>query len=78
MEAMQAAGLPPAAVLLAATRDGARAMGRGRDLGTLEAEKIADLVVLGADPTADIRNVREVRYVMRGGALTIPRLVAPR
>ncbi|MBI4543067.1 MAG: amidohydrolase family protein, partial [Gemmatimonadetes bacterium] len=78
MEAMQAAGLPPAGVLLAATRDGARAMGRGRDLGTLEAGKIADLVVLGADPTADIRNVRDVRYVMRGGALTIPRLVAPR
>ena len=52
-------------------------MGR-TDIGTLAAGKLADLVVLGADPTADIGNVREVRYVMRGGALTVPRLLAPR
>jgi imidazolonepropionase-like amidohydrolase len=78
MEAMQQAGLSPMDVLVAATRNGARAMGRERDLGTLEAGKFADLVVLGADPTADIHNVREVRYVMRGGALSTPRLLAPR
>ena len=48
------------------------------DLGTVQPGKLADLVVLGADPTADIGNVREVRYVMRGGALTVPRLAAPR
>jgi len=78
MEEMQAAGLTPMEVLVTATRNGARAMGRGQDLGTVEAGKLADLVVLGADPTAGIRNVRDVRYVMRAGALTVPRLAAPR
>jgi imidazolonepropionase-like amidohydrolase len=78
MEEMQAAGLSPMDVLVAATRNGARAMGRQKDLGTVEPGKIADLIVLGADPTADIRNVRDVRYVMRAGALTTPTLVAPR
>jgi imidazolonepropionase-like amidohydrolase len=78
MEEMQAAGLSPLDVLVASTRNGARAMGRQRDLGTLEAGKAADLVVLGADPLADIRNIRQVRYVMRAGALSIPRLLAPR
>ena len=69
MEAMQDAGLTPMDVLVASTRNGARAMGRGDDLGTIEAGKIADLVVLGADPLADIANVRRVEAVMRGGRL---------
>ncbi|MGA2382900.1 MAG: amidohydrolase family protein [Gemmatimonadales bacterium] len=77
MQRMQEAGMSPMDVLVSATRNGALAMGR-TDIGTLEAGKLADLVVLGADPTADIGNVRDVRYVMRGGALTVPRLVAPR
>jgi imidazolonepropionase-like amidohydrolase len=78
MEAMQQAGLLPADVLIAATRNGARAMNRERDLGTVETGKIADLVVLGSDPIADTRALRDVRYVMRAGALTVPRLSAPR
>jgi imidazolonepropionase-like amidohydrolase len=78
MEAMQAAGLAPLDVLVTATRNGARAMGRESDLGTLEAGKVADLVVLGSNPAADIGNVRDVRQVMRAGALTTPALIAPR
>jgi imidazolonepropionase-like amidohydrolase len=78
MQVMQEAGLNPMDVLVAATRNGARAMGRGHDFGTVEAGKLADLVVLGADPTADVRNVEDVRYVMRDGALTTPGLTAPR
>jgi imidazolonepropionase-like amidohydrolase len=77
MQEMQAAGMSPLDVLVASTRNGALAMGR-TDVGTLAAGKLADLVVLGADPTADIRNVEQVRYVMRGGALTVPELVRPR
>jgi imidazolonepropionase-like amidohydrolase len=68
-EAMQAAGLTAAQVLVAATRDAALAMGRGKDLGTIEPGKLADLIVLGADPTADIRNLRQLRYVVRGGEM---------
>ncbi|HEX7089664.1 MAG TPA: amidohydrolase family protein [Longimicrobiales bacterium] len=67
MEAMQEAGLTPLEVLTAATRNGALAMGRLDDFGTVERGKIADLVVLDADPTADIRNVRRVALVVRGG-----------
>ena len=77
MEAMQQAGLAPSDVLLAATLNGARAMGRERDIGTVEAGKIADLVVLGSDPLAGTRNLRDIRYVMRAGSLTVPRLAAP-
>ena len=78
MQEMQAAGMRPMDVLVSATRNGARAMGRERDLGTLEAGKAADLIVLTADPTADIANIRQIRYVMRGGALSTPALLAPR
>jgi imidazolonepropionase-like amidohydrolase len=69
MEAMQAAGLPAAQVLASATRVAAAAMGRSSDLGTLEPGKLADLVVVAADPTLDIANLRSLRSVMRGGWL---------
>jgi imidazolonepropionase-like amidohydrolase len=66
MEAMAAAGLTPMDVLVASTRNAARAMGRD-DIGTLQPGKLADLVVLDADPLADVRNLRAVRLVARGG-----------
>ena len=65
MEAMQAAGLTPMQVLTASTRGGATAMGRAKDFGTVEKGKLADLLIVGADPTADIANLRKVRYVVR-------------
>jgi imidazolonepropionase-like amidohydrolase len=37
--------------------------------GTLEAGKAADLLLLDADPTADVRNVQRIRLVMKGGAV---------
>ena len=69
MEAMVAAGLTPMEVIVASTRTSAHAMGRLKDFGTLERGKSADLVVLDADPLADIHNVRRVRAVMRAGQL---------
>ncbi|HUG39720.1 MAG TPA: amidohydrolase family protein [Longimicrobiales bacterium] len=67
MEAMQAAGMTPMEVLVASTRTAAAAMGRGDAIGTVERGKVGDLVVLDADPLADIRNVRQVDLVVRGG-----------
>jgi imidazolonepropionase-like amidohydrolase len=69
MEAMQAVGMSAAAVFASSTIVPARAMGRERDLGTLEQGKVADIAVFDADPTADIANARRVRLVVRGGAL---------
>lgn len=66
MAAMAEAGLSPMEVLVASTRHGARVMGR-EDFGTVEAGKIADLVVLHRNPLADIGNVSSVALVVRGG-----------
>jgi imidazolonepropionase-like amidohydrolase len=69
MEAMQRAGLPARDVLVAATRGSAAAMGREKELGTVEKGKLADLLVVAADPAADIANLRRLRYVVRGGVV---------
>jgi imidazolonepropionase-like amidohydrolase len=69
MEAMQAAGLTPMQVLTASTRGGALAMGREKDFGTVEKGKQADLLIVVADPTKDVANLRQVRWVVRGGAV---------
>src|SRR5207302_5146891 len=68
LEAMQSAGLRPADVLLAATRTAAIASGLD-STGTLAAGSVADLVVLDADPLADIRNVRRIALVVRRGEI---------
>lgn len=62
-----AAGMSPLEAIRAATLNGAWAVNQLASLGTLEAGKLADLVLLGADPLADIRNTRSVRLVMQGG-----------
>jgi imidazolonepropionase-like amidohydrolase len=67
MEAMQRAGLKPMEVIVASTRNGARAMGREREFGTVERGKLADLVLVAEDPTRDVANLRRVRWVVRGG-----------
>lgn len=69
MELLERAGMTPAEVFAAATIGGARAMGRGEELGSLDRGKLADLVVFDADPTISVQNARQVRLVMRGGAL---------
>jgi imidazolonepropionase-like amidohydrolase len=69
MEAMQAAGLPAPDIVVMATRNGAQAIGRSRDFGTLEAGKLADLLVLAEDPRTDVRAFRSLTHVMRMGRL---------
>lgn len=64
---VQKAGLPPAEALRAATINGAKAMGREKDMGSVEAGKLADFVVLARDPLADIANVRSVEMTVKRG-----------
>lgn len=67
LELMVNAGLTPRQALLAATRDAARCMRIDQSLGTLEAGKWGDFVVLDADPLADISNVRRIHSVWIAG-----------
>ncbi len=69
LHAFVLAGIPPADTLRIATINGARALGVGDQLGTIEAGKLADLVVIRGDPLADIRATRDVRMVVKAGKL---------
>ena len=62
------AGLPPHAALQAATRDAASFLQRD-DVGTIAPGKLADLVLLDADPLQNIRNSRRIAAVIAGGRL---------
>ena len=60
-------GLTPAGALQTATTNAARFLGREKDLGTVAVGKLADLVVLSANPLTDIGNVRRVEWVVADG-----------
>lgn len=62
-------GMAPMDALMAATRNVAEAYNQDMDLGTIEAGKKADLVVLAADPLEDVENYRRIVFVMKDGAL---------
>ena len=64
---LEQAGIPRGEVLRIATRNGAIALHRERDQGTIEPGKRADLVVLSADPLADLHNTRKIELVFQGG-----------
>lgn len=65
-------GIPPLHVIRAATLNGARALGVEATHGSVEVGKIADLVILAADPVADIGDVRRVAAVVKGGRMYEP------
>lgn len=66
------AGIPTARIIQMATVNGARMFGREKEQGTLEAGKLADIVILDADPLADIKNIRSVHAVIKSGKLHFP------
>jgi Tol biopolymer transport system component len=79
IEQLSEAGLGPMAALESATRVAAEALGAGDDLGRIAPGKIADLVLLGGDPSEDIKNLRKTEMVVvNGRLLTIEQLLKAR
>ncbi len=69
IEGLVELGMTPMQAITAATRNGARAAGMAKDLGTIEPGKIADLVLLGRDPLADIHAIRALDMVIARGRI---------
>jgi len=71
------AGLTPQQVLQAATINAARMIGRDREMGSIAAGKLADLLILDANPLADIRNVRRIYRIVKSGMVYEPAELLP-
>jgi imidazolonepropionase-like amidohydrolase len=67
MEMMEQAGMRPFDILMAATRNAADVMGKGKEVGTLEKGKLADILLLDDDPVRSIRNTQKIFKVLKGG-----------
>jgi imidazolonepropionase-like amidohydrolase len=67
LKLLVSAGFSPLEALQATTLNPARYLGREKDLGTIETGKVADLVLLDANPLDDISNTRKIRAVILDG-----------
>jgi imidazolonepropionase-like amidohydrolase len=74
-------GVPPVKVLQGATLWAAESIGQGKDLGSIEAGKLADFTVIEGNPLADIAATKNVRMVIKDGQVLDtsydPRFVNP-
>ena len=69
LELLAAAGIPPLDVIRIATYNSAVFLGKADQLGSIDAGKLADLVLLSKDPAADINNAKSIVFVMKGGRM---------
>ena len=67
MELLVAAGIAPLDVIRIATFNAARFLGKEDQLGTIEEGKLADMVLLNADPSEDINNAKDIHMVIKNG-----------
>ena len=71
LDAMVSQGATPMEAILASTRDAAFTVGLLDEIGTIEVGKIADLLILTADPLADVRALQSVEVVIKGGVIVV-------
>lgn len=69
LELMVAGGIPPLQAIRIGTLNAAIFLGRERELGSIEEGKLADVVLLEADPLEDIRNAQRIELVVKGGRI---------
>jgi imidazolonepropionase-like amidohydrolase len=69
LELMVAGGIPAVEAIRIGTLNAAIFMGKERELGSIEEGKLADLVLLSADPLEDISNAQEIDLVIKGGKI---------
>ncbi len=67
MDLLHKAGIPLQALVRIATLNGAVYLGKEKDLGSIERGKIADMVLLNADPTQDVKNYQAIAAVFKDG-----------
>ena len=77
MEFFSKAGIPPIDILRFATQPSVETVGAGDELGTLEVGKLADIMLLDANPPEDIRNTQEIWRVIKGGFVCDPEELRP-
>lgn len=75
LELLVESGLSPADALAAATINNSRVLKQDMNLGSIRPGKLADMVVLEADPLVDIRNSRKIHRVIRGGVVLDPAVI---
>ncbi len=76
IEGLVELGMTPSEAIVAATKNGAMACKALDEFGTLEVGKLADLLILGADPLADISNIRRLETVIKEGQIIDPKSLA--
>jgi imidazolonepropionase-like amidohydrolase len=72
LELLVASGLSPLQALRAGTLTAAEALGKDDQLGTIERGKLADMVVLDADPMQQVGNLRKIHLIVQGGKTYAP------
>ncbi len=66
---MHDAGMSPSDIIIASTKNAAEVCGLGKELGTLERGKIADILVVDENPLEDLENLKKVRLVIKDGVV---------